>query len=210
VATSFPEIAARLAARGLDLAAPLAVAGFGRPRALGIVVGNTRALWPRVVAEADWAAPDPVDTYVTGAVAAALAGWTWEARWAHDPAVPIQRLAAEAGLAYLAPSHLCVHPVYGPWLALRALIIVDEDGPEAAAPQVPPPCDCARGCMAAYARAAAAGVPAGTAELRDRWRAWLAVRDACPVGREHRYADDAIAYHYAGQIPPLRTRSGLR
>jgi cyanocobalamin reductase (cyanide-eliminating) / alkylcobalamin dealkylase len=31
----------------------------------------------------------------------------------------------------------------------------------------------------------------------DTWRAWLAVRDACPVGREHRYGDDQIAYHYA-------------
>ena len=32
--------------------------------------------------------------------------------------------------------------------------------------------------------------------LGDTWRLWLAVRDACPVGREHRYGDDQIGYHY--------------
>jgi hypothetical protein len=31
--------------------------------------------------------------------------------------------------------------------------------------------------------------PAVVAEL------WLAVRDACPLGREHRYGDEQLAFH---------------
>jgi methylmalonic aciduria homocystinuria type C protein len=194
VATSCPEIAAALAARGLDLAAPLAFQGR-----LAVVVGNTRALWPRLRAEADWTAPDPVDRYVEAAVRAAAPAGA-EVRLATDPQLPIQQLADDAGLAWLSPSRVCVHPVFGPWIALRALIVTDAPAPAPAA-RIAPPCDCARGCGEAFARACAAGVPAGTAELRERWRLWLAVRDACPVGRAHRYSDDAIAYHYAGVRP---------
>lgn len=214
---------AALAARGFDLTAELATAdydrqapphlglpSFGRARARAIVVGNTRAAWPRLrdaVRAAPRGAPDPLDAWVEAEVRAAAAeaarGARWEVRWAHAvPAtVAIQRAAAVAGLAYLAPSHLCVHPVFGPWIALRAVIVLDEDGPPAAAPPVPPPCDCARGCAPALAEAIESGVPAGTTELRERWRAWLAVRDACPVGHAHRYDDDQILFHYAGVRP---------
>ena len=125
-----------------------------------------------------------------------------EIRFAHHvPAtVAIQRAAVVAGLAWLAPSHLCVHPAYGPWIALRALVILDEPAPPSP-PRVPAPCDCAVGCGPALERALAAGEPRSTQELRERWRLWLAVRDACPVGREHRYSQEQIEFHYAGKIP---------
>jgi len=200
-----------LAARGLDLAAPLATAdydaevgealrlpSFGRARALAIVVGNTRALWPFV---RDLPGPDPVDTYAMRVIGeeAARVGVAWEARWAHHvPAtVAIQRAAAIAGLAWLSPTHLSVHPVYGPWIGLRAVVVFDAEGPARAAP-LAPPCDCARGCGPAFERACAAGVPADAAELRARWRSWLAVRDACPVGRAWRYSEGQISHHYTG------------
>ncbi len=57
---------------------------------------------------------------------------------------------------------------------------------------------CAAGCQPALERALAAGAPRDQAELRERWKLWLAVRDGCPVGRDHRYSDDQIRYHYAG------------
>lgn len=210
------RLIAALADRGLDLAAPLAVEDhdaaapalaiapglWGRARTLGIVVGNTRALWPHLP---PLVGEHPLDAYVERAVAdaidAARPGAAWTVRWAHHvPAtVAIQRAAEVAGLAYLAPSHLCVHPVYGPWIALRALIAFDLDGPPVPAPRIAPPCDCAAGCGDALARALAAGAPTSTAELRERWRLWLAVRDACPAGRAHRYDDAQIRFHYAGE-----------
>jgi cyanocobalamin reductase (cyanide-eliminating) / alkylcobalamin dealkylase len=217
-------IAERCAAGGIDLCATCASADYdaavpaeyrlpdvGRARALVVVLGNTRALWPHVRDAVASGAPNPVDDYVTrvvrDAVDAALATVTprprAEIRFAPEPPprrVAMQRLAHVAGLAWLAPSHMCVHPTFGPWMALRAAIVIDVDGPESRAP-IAAPCDCATGCQAALDRAIAAGPPRDQAELRDRWRLWLAVRDACPVGRAHRYDDDQIRYHYAGDLP---------
>ena len=40
--------------------------------------------------------------------------------------VAMQRAASAAGLAYLdAGSHLCLHPRFGPWFALRATLVFD-------------------------------------------------------------------------------------
>lgn len=222
-------IARDCAAGGLDLWATCAAEDYqrvvepayhlpdhGRTRALVMVVGNTRALWPVVKAARAGALAgvrDPVDRHVEatvrGAVVRALAahapGLAVALRFAPEPPprrVAMQRLAAVAGLAYLAPCHLCVHPVYGPWFALRAAIVLDVDGPPPR-PPLAPPCDCATGCAPALAEALAAGAPTSAVTLRPRWRAWLAVRDACPVGRVHRYDDDQLRYHYTGDLAAL-------
>ena len=221
--TGVDAIAAGCAAAGFDLCAATDAAAyharapdhrvddFGRPRALVIVVGNSRALWPAFAAAlADptlAAAADPLDAYaarsIGGAVAHALAATATrhDVYYAPEPPprrIALQRLADVAGLAALAPSHLCVHPRFGPWIALRAAIVIDVDGPPPAAPPPRRGCDCATGCGPALERAVAAGPPRGADELRERWRLWLAVRDACPIGRDHRYADDQLRYHYTG------------
>jgi len=217
-------IAARCARGGLDLVASCAAADynvrvpddvrlpdFGRPRALVVVVGNTRALWPHVRGAKGRA---PVDDHaaatIHAAVSIALAGCTprpaTELRFAPEPPprrIALQRLAEIAGLAWLSPSHLSVHPTYGPWIALRAAIVIDVDGPPSHEPPAPP-CDCARGCGPALDRALAAGEPRGRNDLRERWRLWLAVRDACPAGRDHRYGDAQIRYHYTGDRAALK------
>lgn len=213
------EIAAGCAAAGFDLCAATDAARYhavvpdavrvddlGRPRALVIVVGNTVGLWAHLARAIDGLpAIDPIDAYAArsiGAVAArVLAGVRYDVYYAPEPPprrVALQRLADVAGLAALAPSHLCVHPTFGPWIALRAAIVVDVDGPDRPPPPCARACDCATGCGPALERALAAGAPAGADELRERWRLWLAVRDACPIGRAHRYGDDQLAYHYTG------------
>lgn len=201
----------RFAADDIDTAR---VRSLSRPRALVVVVGNTRTMWPHVVRTAG---PHPVDTHVArvvhGAVERALAAVEprprVEVRFAPEPPprrVAMQRLAHVAGLAWLAPSHMCVHPVHGPWIGLRAAIVIDVEGPP---PRPPPwttsnaPCDCSRGCQPALERALAAGPPTSQAELRDRWKLWLAVRDACPVGRDARYGEHQIRYHYTGDRTAL-------
>lgn len=220
------------ARHGLDLARPLCVGwynrlvepahrlpDFGRPSSLAVVVGNTRALWPHLdeaLRADDGLAghPDPVDQYCERVLGAAVAGLPApchvHVRFAHEPPprVAIQRLAHVAGLAYLTPSHLSVHPVYGPWIALRAVVVVDVDGPAEAAP-LAAPCDCAAHCaprlavaLAAAQAQAGASTP-GRAEIVRDWRAWLAVRDACPVGRAHRYSEQQIRYHYTNDRAAL-------
>ena len=213
----FEDLQSRWIPAGLDLAQPFQVAwynravadafrlpDFGRSSALGILVGNTRAIWPRFLDALRANRPglderNPLDSYVQAIVLPALEPLIprSEVRWAQDPPpcrVAMQRLAHLSGLAYLSPSHLNVHATYGPWIALRAAIVIDIEGPSGPSPEPPNPCpDCERYCLPRFrdAIAAARATPAGHAAIERHWRLWLAVRDACPVGPSHRYGDDA-------------------
>ena len=115
------ELDAAAAARepGLELLA-------GRER-LGILIGNTRALWPRFVeAMRDPALagePNPLERYTERTIDAAFPGariFYAHRRYA-GAFVPFQRLAVATGLGALAPSQLVIHPVHGPWFAMRAI-----------------------------------------------------------------------------------------
>jgi len=202
---------------GLDLAATTAVGRYnqavdhpyrlpGRDDRTVLVLGNTAAIWPHIGLWAEAGNDrDPVDTYVESAVAAAstLGPAVIDIRYSHEPPprrIAIQRLAHIAGLAWLSPSHLCVHPVFGPWIALRAAIVLDTAHSDPARP-MSPPCACEDHCLPYLEAAVTPGVPENRAELEAGWQRRLAVRDACPVGREHRYSDEQIRYHYAGIRP---------
>lgn len=163
----------------------------GSPRA--ILVGNTRAAWPAFVAAAAVDAdPDPIDRFVERTFPGAL--------YAHRPPyLPFQRIAVAAGLGTLSPTQLVIHPRFGPWFALRAIVF--EPGPP---PPVPPPappiCTCTAACTDAFATASTATDPF----------AWIAVREACTHGRAHRYSDLQIRYHYGKQRDDLRERDCAR
>jgi len=167
-------------------------------RRSGWLVGNTRALWPRFGAarraDPELASADhPLDRYTEAAIARATADtdarvWFGHRR-GHDGAFPpLQRLAVATGLGALAPTGLVIHPVFGPWFALRA-VIVEPGEPPPPRPPLVRPCECGAPCLDALAHAQATRGPGA-------WQAWLAVRDACPVGRAYRYDDDQVLYHY--------------
>jgi methylmalonic aciduria homocystinuria type C protein len=228
------EVESRCAAAGLDLVQPFQVAwyncavddafrlpDFGRSSALGVLVGNTRAIWPRFLDAVRANRPGlderhPLDSYVEATVLPALEPLTHrsEVRWAHNPPpcrVAMQRLAHVSGLAYLSPSHLSVHVTYGPWIALRAAVVIDIEGPSGPPPDPPNPCpDCESHCLPRFrdAIAEACATPAGHAAIERHWRLWLAVRDACPVGRSHRYSNEQIRYHYTKDRDDLRRLLG--
>jgi len=210
-----------LAAEGLDLTRAFDVAAydevarahpqlsplaaFGRASALALIVGNTRALWPRFVAayardERLRASPDPLDEHVASVVTRALdeTGAPYEARFAHERGerlVSMLHAAEASGLACVGPAHLAVHPRLGPWFGLRAVVVFDAPPPEVwGAPATP--CEgCAAPCRAALDRALAEATQPPQIE-GPGWRSWLAVRDACPLGRSGRYGDDQLLYHY--------------
>ncbi len=209
---------AALAGLGLDLVQPFRADLHGRarpdelglpqaprPDGLGLLIGASRALWPAFTvalraspALADVAAP--LESWIDGEVRGALAslGVPFSLRFAHDPPphVAIQRLAVLVGLAPLGPAGLVSHPVNGPWISLRAVALFDAPGPqEAAAPQSAPCAGCAAPCATAL-DAALAGRPLPPTEIGVNWRRWLAVRDACPIGRAERYGEVQIRYHY--------------
>jgi methylmalonic aciduria homocystinuria type C protein len=212
---------------GFDLTMPLQVgwynAGvepalrlddFGANENLAIIIGNTRALWPiwRAALERDpplATSADPLDLYTVRALNDVVAGLGVRVslRFSHEGGgrrIAMQRLAHAAGLAYLTETHMSVHPVYGPWIALRAAVSVAMVGPPTRAPVLPHPCGgCAHACFPAFERAVSTlGVAPNEANMQANWQLWLACRDACPVGREHRYSDAQIHYHYLRERPP--------
>jgi methylmalonic aciduria homocystinuria type C protein len=210
IVSGVSELVAALAERGLDLVAPFP---HGDPPSLAFLVGNSRALWPRFL---DWLAADParaaaehpLESYVEETLSRATARLPCSVEYAHagPPWPPIQRLAERAGLAWVAPSHLAIHPVLGPWLSLRAIVVTELPPPPA--PAQPPACPaCAGACLPAFERARATlDASSPTASMRAAWRLWLAVRDACPLGREHRFQEDHLAYGYTNDNTILSQR----
>ena len=198
-------VAAELATAGFDLLHPFDVRACATETgaqleggALGLFIGNTRALWPvftaaRAADPALAAAAHPLELYterVIDRVANSLAGArVYYSHRTYDGAfLALQRLAVAAGIGTLSPTNLVIHPVYGPWFALRAVIAcAGEPPPRTAAARA---CTCDERCGDAYRNALVVDGP-------GRWRAWLAVRDACTAGRDHRYSEEQIAYHYS-------------
>jgi methylmalonic aciduria homocystinuria type C protein len=214
---------------GFDLVQPLQVGwynaqvsgslrleDFGSDATLALVIGNTRALWPKFLSAlraepALLAAPHPLYAYTEQCIrrAAQTLDRPWRLRWSHaggDQLVAMQRLAHAAGLAYLSRSQLSVHPEYGPWIGLRAALSIAAPGPPGPAPQLEHPCGgCAGRCQPAFERAVAALQGAVDQQGVERnWQLWLACRDACPTGRQYRYDEAQILYHY------LKDRNQLR
>jgi methylmalonic aciduria homocystinuria type C protein len=197
---------------------------------LGILIGNTRALWPPFTAalhDPNWsdrfqlaaqqgseaprsegpagAAPvlaterDPLDRYTERVIDAAFPGARryYGHRRYDEGFVPLQRLAAATGLGALAPTHLVIHPIYGPWFALRAVVVMEGEPPLRT--PIPKPCHCDASCSASFARAR---------QSKD-WRDWLAVRDSCTLGA-WRYGDEQVHYHYSQLTHPPGEISSYR
>lgn len=184
----------------------LAAAATNTASYQAVVIGNTRALWPLFVAayhrsEVLQRAMHPLDMFVEDTLATHLAErpcWFGHRAY-HNGYIPLQRLAVACGLGRQTAGLFVRHPCFGPWFALRALVILPKehlahDDNTRDEPQYLPTADCtdsacASGCGAAFARALHAGESA-------TWRDWVAVRDACPAGRAFRYGTNQLAYHY--------------
>lgn len=226
------DLVERLRARclhaGLDLVQPFAVRWYNQRvegalrlaeaedgSNLGVLVGNTRALWEPFLS-ALRADPqrldetDPLDRYVERQLSAAVGELAVDVdvRFGHESGnrrVALQRMAEASGLAYLTESHLSVHAVYGPWIGLRAAISLGVAGPAGPAPRLSHPCQSCQGrCRTAFRRALAATSRDEEGGARGRWQLWLAARDACPTGREWRYGEAQLHYHYRKSRSLLR------
>jgi epoxyqueuosine reductase QueG len=118
-------------------------------------------------------------------------------------------LGRAAGLG--APSRLgmILHPVFGPWFALRAALLLPV---ELTSPALSVGFDPCRGCLAPCAAICPAGAPtpdgfdrASCAAARARTpgcRLRCDARRACVIGPDHAYSTAAEAHHMA-QIPLL-------
>ena len=168
-----------LARAGFDIVHPFDARAVGidldgPPR--GLLVGNTRALWPHFV---DRSGEHPLERYIEQTIDAAFPGAPiyYAHRRYGGAFLPMQRIAVLSGLGALAPTQLVIHPIYGPWFALRAIVLVPGEPP--AMRPIAKPCRCDGTCEAAFARGD-----------------FLAARDACTL-RTWRYSQEQIDYHYA-------------
>ena len=169
---------------------------YNHKNTLGIIIGNSSYLWSFFTKELKQnktllTHPNPLDQYVRQAVLTVLEEIeiSWQVFWAEVNApkrIALQKLAKICGLADLSPSRLSVHSQYGPWIAFRAVIVFDAEGPQKKAPIVNICESCSKPCLE----------PFKTALEKNIWENWLKVRVSCPVGREHQYSEDQIRYHY--------------
>lgn len=181
---------------------------FERSNTLGVLIGNSRVLWGELLqslaADPTLLERDhPLDTYVTQElqkITGALETTT-ELRFSYeegDRIVAMQAISELSGLAPLRTGMLNIHPIYGPWIALRAVVICDLNA-EGVELEEPPtlPTGWEDACGLAFKEAcSAAGDTLSPGEIKANWRRWLKVRDACPIGREYRYCERQILYHY--------------
>jgi hypothetical protein len=226
MASPLAETEAALDAAGLNLCGALSAARYDAlvpgawrtgvllPEAqTALVVGSGgRALWTALRAAAEFdAVSDPVETY-TARVLDALAGDLTGARQPSRALYPLERrggawadfvaLAREAGLGASSRLGLLLHPIYGPWLSIRAVLLTAVGCPTGAPLSGFEPCV---GCAAPCAEACPGGAisPAGISarvcydtQLTDPACALRCnARHACVIGQEHAYAAEAEAHH---------------
>jgi epoxyqueuosine reductase QueG len=165
--------------------------------------------------EAHDGAPHPLDRFTARIVGEAVGGALAPIGVAHAtyfpfahaaPLIPFQRLGRAAGLGGPGPLGLQIHPVFGPWWAYRALVVIDRDLPPG-----PPPGDGCAGCDAPCVAACPAGAVAVTGFVvpacharrlsAEACRLSCAARIACVRGPAHRYSDGQLAFHMAASLP---------
>jgi epoxyqueuosine reductase len=123
-------------------------------------------------------------------------------------------LAKLAGLAGPSIIGVVVHPVYGPWVAFRAAILVDVDidAPGEALGFDPCPTCQTRSCISACP-AQAVAFPAGwdtprclthRVEVEADCAMRCHARTGCVLGPDHRYPEDELAYHQMRALRSMR------
>jgi len=223
---AFPDAARCLDAAGLSPRGALAIDRYDalvpppwRSAALGpaaqsalVIAAGGRRLGAALARAPEAAlARDPLDAFVMrvvgeAALAAAARGSPARAAFAFETRGGVHAdfvaLGREAGLGASSRLGLLVHPAHGPWLSLRALLLLD--APLAATRPLAgfAPCD---GCPAPCASACHGGALAGPrfdvsacGATRAREPACAQrcdARHACVLGREHAYAPAVEARH---------------
>ena len=185
-------------------------------RTAALVGSGGRALWEAFRRSPEFGTePDPLDAY-TGRVVAAAAGEFERARPRSRIRVSLAferqggvhadfiALAEQARLGARSRLGLLLHPTYGPWLSLRAVVLTDwPKGPEK--PVAPEGFDPCAGCPAPCATACPGRALAashfdvarcgGHRKIDPGCAEACAARGACVVGREHAYLPEALAHH---------------
>ena len=172
----------------------------------GVIIGNSKALWPHFTkflgAHEGWLeAPNPFDRFVEKRIPECLETLDekFNIRYSHLPEpnhIAFQRLAQISGLAFLSKSYLSIHPKFGPWVSLRAALVIQGVAelplPE---PMVNPCNQCKSSCEISFNKVLNKMEDQKSHQIIG-WKEWLEVRNACPLGQRYKFGDEQIEYHY--------------
>jgi hypothetical protein len=160
-----------------------------------------------------------VDQTVAGCLRDSGIGCT--AVYPFDPApftLDFMALGKASGLAGPSLLGVVINPIYGPWIAFRAALLVDLDLDAPGDARGFDPCP---GCMA---RTCIPACPVGAIDSPLGWdlprclkyrieneavcNSRCHARTACVIGPEHRYPDQALAYHHMRALRAMRPYYG--
>lgn len=185
------------------------LAPFARSGLLLVSGGST---FVEAFLESEEPGPDPLDTYTRRLVTSIFAplsraGGQVQIRfpfWNEEDPLPFQAIARAAGLA---PSilGLDLHPRYGPWIAYRALVLLDRPLPETPLPAFDPCTSCPAPCIEACpvdAVGRGGWDAARCFEFRNEGGCaeGCHARLACPVGAGFRYPDPVLRHFQASGL----------
>jgi hypothetical protein len=130
--------------------------------------------------------------------------------------LPLQDLGKLAGWHHESPLGLGIHPVFGLWFAYRGVIMSNSDfipatddfdttseSPCASCDQKP----CIPACPAdAVTKSGFKIKPCSNYRLEpdSRCQSRCVSRLVCPIGRDHRYLEEQMAYHYGHSLTSIR------
>jgi len=175
-----------------------------------------RKLW-QALQGSGFESPEPVDDFSTAAVRRYFAeGLKADFRLLFpDDALtlPLQKLGELAGWHYGSPFRVGVNRRWGSWFAYRAVALAATSLPPT------PKADWGAACPACAAKPCIVACPAGALasgvldldacvdyrlKAASACAAQCVARLACPVGSEHRYEREQIAYHYGRSLATLK------
>ena len=194
-----------------------------------VVIGNGGgALWAALKSHAGrnagwWERDNPLDDFTREVVERDVAGpirasgvrcVTVYPFMSNGPTLNFIELGKVAGITGPSILGVTVHPVYGPWIAFRAALLLDEaiDSPGDAIGFDPCPRCTVRSCIPAC--------PGGAVSIESGWDIPKCLthrveveadctprchaRAGCVLGPEHRYPDDELAYHQMRALRSMR------
>ena len=184
-----------------------------------VLIGNTKHLWPYFC---QWyqksEKPDnPLDTYCQECLQRILSRHGvsriyWSHSCGRNELVSMQRVAAVSGFAYHDDSsHLTVHPVYGAWHSFRAVAVFSSSSNDVPPPQRLP---CLLSATEKERAAAALNYALQVSDSENLCNqlhgkivnnekvcmAWIAVRDCVETGKEYRFDENQLMYHYTKDV----------
>lgn len=213
------------------------------PSGQSLLIGNTKHLWPIFLRwlrqNSDPLPSDPLERYCTETISTLVMNIFSSVKhdifWSHQsstPLVSMQRVAHVSGLAFMEPTtKLSIHPLYGTWLAFRAVVVFHTSGScensveVQCTPNLSPLVESYRLSQQEQEAADSAMKHAlyktnttaesihicrrlhgGEGMLQDDlYKDWIALRDVVSIGRkDYRYSEGQLMYHYTKDLQFLK------